>query len=170
MLLKLAASKIKSVTSTILMNSNLHNVNLASILSVSVRLIENRLTDFFRLTGNIANWNLPHYSLQKLRHTFSLDHNAAKLIRCRLDAHVLSIADSHWLSSVMYDIKRDAVCHVKIAGSQPTAIILSHYWQSLIFCRLRHLRWVGFRATWRILPSLMSAYRRDFANAEVNAV
>ena len=51
----LAASKVKSVTSTILMNRDLHNANLAAILSVSVRLIENRLTDFSvnRLTGNI---------------------------------------------------------------------------------------------------------------------
>jgi len=47
MLLQLAASKVKSMTSTILMNHDLHNVNLAAILSVSVRLIEDRLTEFF---------------------------------------------------------------------------------------------------------------------------
>jgi len=47
MLLKLAASKITSVTSMILMNRDLQNANLAAILSVSVRLIENRLTKFF---------------------------------------------------------------------------------------------------------------------------
>jgi len=34
MLLILAASKVKSVTSTILMNCDLHNANLAAILSV----------------------------------------------------------------------------------------------------------------------------------------
>ena len=37
MLLKLAASKVKSVTSMILMNRDLHKANLAAILSVSVR-------------------------------------------------------------------------------------------------------------------------------------
>ena len=41
MLLKLVASKVKLVTSTILMNRNLHNANLscyhAAILSVSIR-------------------------------------------------------------------------------------------------------------------------------------
>jgi len=47
MLLKLAASKVKSVASTILMNRDLHNVNLAAILWVSVRLIENRLAEIF---------------------------------------------------------------------------------------------------------------------------
>jgi len=45
MLLKLSASKVKPVISTILMNRDLHNANLAAILSVSVRLIENRLTE-----------------------------------------------------------------------------------------------------------------------------
>jgi len=57
MLLKLAASKVKSVTPTILVNRDLHNANLAAILSVLVRLIENRLTKFFsvnRLNGNIT--------------------------------------------------------------------------------------------------------------------
>jgi len=47
MLLKLVASKVKSVISTILINRDLHNANLAAILSVSVRLIENRLTEIF---------------------------------------------------------------------------------------------------------------------------
>ena len=58
MLLKLAASKVKSVTSTILINHHLHNANLAAILSVLVRLIENQLTKFFsvnRLTVNIPS-------------------------------------------------------------------------------------------------------------------
>jgi len=54
MLLKLAASKVKSVTSTILKNRDLHNANLATMLSVSVRLIENRLTEFFSV-----NWEHP---------------------------------------------------------------------------------------------------------------
>ena len=47
MLLKLAASKVKLVISTILMNRDSHNANLANILSVSVRLIEKRLTKLF---------------------------------------------------------------------------------------------------------------------------
>jgi len=36
------------------MNRDLHNVNLDAILSVSVRLIENRLTDM----GNISTMNI----------------------------------------------------------------------------------------------------------------
>ena len=37
----------------IAMNRDLQNANMAAILSVSVRLIENRLTEVFWLTGNI---------------------------------------------------------------------------------------------------------------------
>ena len=62
MLLKLAASPfnfiVELVSSTIRMNRDLQNTKLAAILSVSVRLIGNRLTEFFsvnRLTGNIPS-------------------------------------------------------------------------------------------------------------------
>jgi len=50
--MKLSASpfKIKSVSSTKQMKRDLQNTKLADILSVSVQLIENRLTEFFRLT------------------------------------------------------------------------------------------------------------------------
>jgi len=55
MLLKLAASpfKVKSMSSTIQVNRVLQNTKLAAILSVSVRLIENWLTEIFsvNLTG-----------------------------------------------------------------------------------------------------------------------
>jgi len=49
-----AASKVKSVTSTILMNRDLHNANLAAVLSVSVRLGENRLREFYSVNRNIT--------------------------------------------------------------------------------------------------------------------
>jgi len=41
------SQRLESVTSMILMNRDLHNANLAAILSVSVRLIEYRLTEIF---------------------------------------------------------------------------------------------------------------------------
>ena len=47
MMLKVAAFKVTSVTSMTVMNRDLQNANLAAILSISIRLIENRLTDFF---------------------------------------------------------------------------------------------------------------------------
>jgi len=47
MLLKLAASKVKSVTPTIVMNCDLHNANLAAILSVLIRLTEYWLNEIF---------------------------------------------------------------------------------------------------------------------------